>query len=145
VAVAQNVVEEDNPEEQAWRNAPCPPDLRGARDPLAPAAGARCHGIDLPEQPWERGPSLGGEGFPHGVEEAGIKDVRLHDTRHTFASRLAIEGADLLAIKELGGWKTLSTVQRYAHLSPGHQRKAIERLATRAVVVTRPAEAANQE
>jgi hypothetical protein len=42
-----------------------------------------------------------------------------------------MEGVDLLAIKALGGWKTLSMVQRYAHLSPGHQRNAIERLVPR--------------
>jgi integrase len=65
------------------------------------------------------------------VVAAQIDDFRLHDTRHTFASRLAMEGVDLLAIKALGGWKTLSMVQRYAHLSPGHQRNAIERLVTR--------------
>jgi len=47
---------------------------------------------------------------------------------------------DILAIKELGGWKTLSMVQRYAHLSPGHQRQAIERLVTRRVAA-KPAEA----
>jgi hypothetical protein len=41
-----------------------------------------------------------------------------------------MEGVDLLTLKELGGWKTLSMVQRYAHLSPGHQRQAIERLVT---------------
>jgi integrase len=71
--------------------------------------------------------------FPEAVAAAKIKNFRLHDTRHTFASRLAMEGVDLLTIKELGGWKTLSMVQRYAHLSPGHQRQAIERLVTRAV------------
>jgi integrase len=69
--------------------------------------------------------------FPAAVSAAKIEDFRLHDTRHTFASRLAMEGVDLLAIKVLGGWKTLSMVQRYAHLSPGHQRSAIERLVTR--------------
>ena len=42
-----------------------------------------------------------------------------------------MEGVDLLAIKTLGGWKSLSMVQRYAHLSPCHQRTAIERLVTR--------------
>jgi len=79
---------------------------------------------------------------PEAVEKAGIRDFHLHDTRHTFASRLAMEGVDLLAIKELGGWKTLSMVQRYAHLSPRHQRRAIERLVTRAVSGPRPIEAA---
>jgi integrase len=82
---------------------------------------------------------------PEAVAAAGIEDFRLHDTRHTFASRLAMEEVDLLAIKELGGWKTLSMVQRYAHLSPGHQRQAIERLVTRAVTGPRPVETARRD
>jgi len=83
--------------------------------------------------------------FPEAIATAKIKDFRLHDTRHTFASRLAMEGVDLLTIKELGGWKTLSVVQRYAHLSPGHQRQAFERLVTRVASVSRPADAAGRE
>ena len=51
-----------------------------------------------------------------------------HSNRHTFASRLAMAGVDLLTLKELGGWKTLSMVQRYAHLRPGHLQAAVERL-----------------
>ena len=62
---------------------------------------------------------------------AEIADFRFHDLRHTFASRLAMEGVDLLTIKELGGWKSLPMVQRYAHLSPSHRRSAIERLVAR--------------
>ena len=54
-----------------------------------------------------------------------------HCLRHTFASRLAMAGVDLLVIKELGGWKTLSMVSRYAHLAPGRLREGIERLVTR--------------
>ena len=46
--------------------------------------------------------------FPGAVSAAKIEGFRLHDTRHTFASRLAMEGVDLLAIKALGGLKTLS-------------------------------------
>jgi integrase len=53
-----------------------------------------------------------------------------HCLRHTFASRLAMAGVDLLVIKELGGWKTLSMVSRYAHLAPGLLREGIERLVT---------------
>jgi len=65
--------------------------------------------------------------FPGVVATAKIED----DTRHTFASRLAMEGVDLLAIKELGGWKSLAMVQRYAHLSPSHRSQAIERIVAR--------------
>jgi integrase len=53
-----------------------------------------------------------------------------HCLRHTFASRLAMASVDLLVIKELGGWKTLSMVSRYAHLAPGRLREGIERLVT---------------
>jgi hypothetical protein len=35
-----------------------------------------------------------------------------------------------LVIKELGGWKTLSMVSRYAHLAPGRLREGVERLVT---------------
>ena len=70
---------------------------------------------------------------PAALRAAKIEDFRFHDLRHTFASRLAMEGVDLLTIKDLGGWKTLSMVQRYAHLSPGHRQTAIERLVTRQV------------
>ncbi len=38
-------------------------------------------------------------------------------------------GVDLRTVQELGGWKSLAMVQRYAHLSPGHKRRAVELLA----------------
>jgi hypothetical protein len=37
-------------------------------------------------------------------------------------------GVDQLTIKEVGGWKTLTMVQRDAHLAPGHLHAAVERL-----------------
>jgi len=72
----------------------------------------------------------------HPLGEAGrVADVEMlkgstwHCLRHTFASRLAMAGVDLLVIKELGG-QTLAMVTRDAHLSPGRLREGIERLAT---------------
>ncbi len=47
---------------------------------------------------------------------------------HTFASRVAMSGVDLRTIQELGGWKELSMVQHYAHLSPSHKAEAVERI-----------------
>lgn len=66
--------------------------------------------------------------FTKAARSAGIQDLHFHDLRHTWASRMAMAGVDLLTIKELGGWKTIQMVQRYAHLSPDHKRQAIERL-----------------
>ncbi len=39
-----------------------------------------------------------------------------------------MNGVDLASIKELLGQKTLAVTMRYAHLSPGHKRKAVNTL-----------------
>lgn len=51
-----------------------------------------------------------------------------HCNRHTWASRLVMAGVDLLTVKELGGWRSLKMVERYAHLAPGYLHAAVERL-----------------
>ncbi len=48
---------------------------------------------------------------------AGLKDVRLHDLRHTFASTLVNAGVPLHNIQLLLGHHNISVTQRYAHLS----------------------------
>jgi site-specific recombinase XerD len=63
--------------------------------------------------------------FTRACRDAGLS---LHSLRHTFASRLVMSGADLRTIQTLGGWRDLSLVQRYGHLSPGHGTRAIERI-----------------
>jgi integrase len=60
------------------------------------------------------------QAFDGARDRAGLPDVTPHTLRHTFASRLAMKGVDLPTIMELGGWKSLSMVQRYSHLSPKH-------------------------
>ena len=54
------------------------------------------------------------------LENAGIADFRWHDLRHTWASWHVQNGTPLYVLKELGGWKTLAMVEKYAHLSPQH-------------------------
>ena len=51
--------------------------------------------------------------------------MRFHDLRHTFATRLVQNGADLYMVQKLGRWKTLSMVTRYAHHHPESLRKGI--------------------
>jgi hypothetical protein len=54
-----------------------------------------------------------------------------------------MRGADLRTVQELGGWKSLNMVQRYAHLSQEHKRQAIELLAENSPsIFTTPAEMA---
>ena len=57
---------------------------------------------------------------------AKLKDVTPRVLRHTFASRLVMNGADLRTVQELGRWKSISMVERYFHLSDGHKAEAVE-------------------
>jgi integrase len=70
---------------------------------------------------------------PAALRAARIEDFRFHDLRHTFASRLAMESVDLMAIRDLMGHKTMTMTLRYSHLSPGHRQNAVERLVTRPI------------
>ena len=63
------------------------------------------------------------------IRQAGIQDFRFHDFRHTFASRMVMAGVDLYSVQTLLGHKTPAMTLRYAHLSPGHLRQAVEVLA----------------
>ncbi len=66
--------------------------------------------------------------FGTACQKAGIEDFRFHDLRHTFASRLVQAGVPLYEVMNLTGHKSLEMVQRYAHLAPDFQARAISAL-----------------
>lgn len=55
---------------------------------------------------------------------AGIDGFRLHDLRHTFASRLLSRGADLQTVREMCGHADIATTARYLHSTVGQKRAA---------------------
>lgn len=62
------------------------------------------------------------------LERAGIKDFRWHDLRHTWASWHRQSGTSTPELKHMGGWKSDSMVERYAHLAPEGLQIAADRL-----------------
>ncbi|MEX1365601.1 MAG: site-specific integrase [Nannocystaceae bacterium] len=59
---------------------------------------------------------------------AGFQACGPHILRHTFCSHLAMRGRPVRAIQELAGHRSITTTERYMHLSPGAVRDAIESL-----------------
>jgi integrase len=71
------------------------------------------------------------------LREAGIEDLRWHDLRHTWASLMRQSGVGLADLQELGGWKTSTMVQRYAHLNVEHLRQKAQTMESAFVVPAR--------
>jgi integrase len=67
-----------------------------------------------------------GHAFKAGARRAGVSWLRWHDLRHTWASWHVQAGTPLHVLQELGGWRSLAMVQRYAHLSTEHLRAYAE-------------------
>jgi site-specific recombinase XerD len=68
--------------------------------------------------------------FEHAVRQADIMNLRFHDLRHTFASRLVMGGVDLPTVQALMGHKEISMTLRYTHLSSDHKQRAVRVLET---------------
>jgi integrase len=63
------------------------------------------------------------------LERAGLRRIRFHDLRHTFASLLIQNGESLSYVKEQMGHSSIKvTVDIYGHLVPGANRQAVNRL-----------------
>ena len=59
---------------------------------------------------------------------AEIHDFRWHDLRHTFATWHREAGTPTHELQRLGGWKTQSMVERYAHVAPEGLQLAAARI-----------------
>jgi site-specific recombinase XerD len=69
--------------------------------------------------------------FEEAVDKAGVRDFHWHDLRHTFASRLVMEGVDLRTVQELLGHKSIVQTMKYAHLAQDHRQAAAEKMSAK--------------
>ena len=66
------------------------------------------------------------ESFKTACKRAGIKDLRVHDLRHVFASKMVMNGTSLYITGNLLGHRTPQMTMRYAHLAPYTLKKAVD-------------------
>jgi integrase len=69
-------------------------------------------------------------GFKSACRYAGVLDLNFHDLRHTFGTRLADAGVDIVKIAELMGHQSILTTRRYTHATDEGKRAAIAQLAS---------------
>ena len=61
-------------------------------------------------------------------ERAGLSGVRLHDTRHTYASQAVMKGIPLPIVARLLGHREVKMTMRYAHVGDREVIEAAERI-----------------
>ena len=88
-----------------------------------------------PDNPWViagQRPGAGLTGLHHYWRpiraRAGLADVRIHDLRHSYASRALALGESLYSIGKLLGHSRVSTTARYAHLMREAEKAAASRV-----------------
>ena len=105
--------------------------------PLTAAAADVLKGLDrTPDNPWvfpgkKKGTRLINinDSWDRVPRRAGLYGVRLHDLRHTYASRALALGEGLPMIGDLLGHRMVSTTARYAHLARDSVRDSSAKIA----------------
>lgn len=62
------------------------------------------------------------------LRRSKLSNFRIYDLRHTWATRAAMSGIDLVTLAALLGHSKINMVMRYAHPTESHQRLALKRL-----------------
>ena len=64
------------------------------------------------------------------LEEAGVREARLHDARHAAATTLLLLGVPERVVMDVMGWSNAAMIRRYAHVTARLRRDIADRLNT---------------
>jgi len=71
-------------------------------------------------------PDLYNKEFKKSSQQAGLKLIRFHDLRHTFASNFLMGGGNIYDLQKILGHSTIQMTERYLHLVPSHLKGKTE-------------------
>lgn len=66
--------------------------------------------------------------FKSALNKAGIRHIRFHDLRHTFASQFMMNGGNIYDLRAILGHTDVTMTMRYAHLSHDHLKQASQKV-----------------
>lgn len=64
------------------------------------------------------------------LREAGVRDARVHDARHTAATLLIEQGVHIRVVQEILGHTRVTTTERYTHVATLQMKEASDRIDT---------------
>jgi len=71
-----------------------------------------------------------------GAENAGVeKTISPHSLRHSFATHLVENGADISSVQQMLGHCSITTTERYLHMSKKHLQQTLEKFHPRSKLV----------
>ena len=73
-------------------------------------------------------PKTANRALDKALDRAGLRRVRFHDLRHTFASHLVLQGQSLRVVQLLMGHHSVTVTERYAHVGAAQLVAAVETL-----------------
>ena len=62
------------------------------------------------------------------LKQAGVRDARVHDARHTAATLLIEQGVHIRVVQEVLGHTRVTTTERYTHVATLQMKDASERI-----------------
>jgi len=66
--------------------------------------------------------------FEAAIRKSGVRRIRIHDLRHTFASHFMMKGGNILTLQKILGHSTLAMTLRYAHLAKDFMKEEMGRV-----------------